>query len=173
MNDPCVRCGAVAVHTHHRKLRSQGGDDSPANLLRLCLECHTWVHANPAEAYETGYLVHSWDDPATIEVLEMIATDYAVGGHEKFETATHTEPAPGTTCVLCRRRVPHPKKKESPQSKVVAYRVPLDDAETHQEIIAATARELGLDEGKYHKWQTISYALACVLQGARFEEHGG
>jgi len=65
---PCRRCGAVSVHTHHRKLRSQGGDNSPANLIRVCAECHDWIHYNPAEAYEQGYLVKSWQNPEDVEI---------------------------------------------------------------------------------------------------------
>ena len=29
---------------HHKKLRSQGGDDSPENLMWLCLVCHGDEH---------------------------------------------------------------------------------------------------------------------------------
>ena len=59
-------CTGRAQHTHHRVLRSQGGDNSPANLIAVCLNCHTQIHANPGESYCRGYLVHQWDDPATI-----------------------------------------------------------------------------------------------------------
>lgn len=68
VGDWCVRCGQTAVHTHHRKLRSQGGGDEPANLIRLCLGCHTWAHSNPADAYASGYLVKSWQNPEDIPV---------------------------------------------------------------------------------------------------------
>jgi hypothetical protein len=34
-----------------------------ANIACLCRECHAHVHAHPAESYESGFLVHSWDDP--------------------------------------------------------------------------------------------------------------
>lgn len=64
----CRRCRGEAVHTHHRKMRSQGGDNSEANLVRLCVECHDWVHRNPAEAYATGYLVKSWQNPEEVPV---------------------------------------------------------------------------------------------------------
>lgn len=56
-------CTGRAVHTHHRKRRSQGGDGSPANLLAVCLNCHQQIHDHPALAYERGWLVHSWDEP--------------------------------------------------------------------------------------------------------------
>lgn len=57
----------MSVHRHHRKRRSQGGDDSPANLIELTPLQHEAVHRNPKLAYEHGLLVHSYDDPEDIE----------------------------------------------------------------------------------------------------------
>jgi hypothetical protein len=71
----CVRCGREACDVHHRQPKGMGGTSNEevafglANLISLCRECHSFVHANPLEAYKTGYLVHSWDDPETIAVL--------------------------------------------------------------------------------------------------------
>jgi len=45
-----------------------------ANLVSLCRECHSHVHANPAESYELGWLVHSWDEPA--ELLRRSKYDF-------------------------------------------------------------------------------------------------
>jgi len=54
---------------HHRKLRKHGGPDALCNLIALCSPCHNIapgsVHQNPADSYERGYLVKSWDDPLT------------------------------------------------------------------------------------------------------------
>lgn len=61
-------CEGRAAHTHHRKLRSQGGSDEPENLLRVCLACHHQIHIFPARSYELGLLVHGWDDPAEVPV---------------------------------------------------------------------------------------------------------
>jgi hypothetical protein len=33
------------LHVHHRVFRSQGGSDSPSNLITLCETCHTDLHA--------------------------------------------------------------------------------------------------------------------------------
>lgn len=52
------------LHLHHRKMRSQGGPDTAANLLLVCLGCHDYIHANPVEAYENGWLVPGWKDVA-------------------------------------------------------------------------------------------------------------
>lgn len=47
-----------AVHAHHIKRRSQGGDNSQWNLAHLCAHCHGWVHDHPAEAVKVGLLTH-------------------------------------------------------------------------------------------------------------------
>lgn len=69
----CVRCGAslesVPGSRHHRRPRSHAwaGLHLASNLILLCgsgtTGCHGWVHANPAQAYEEGLLVHSWQYP--------------------------------------------------------------------------------------------------------------
>lgn len=61
-------CTGRADHLHHRKLRKQGGDNSPANLWWCCLACHSFVHLNPALSYSKGWLVHPWDDPSEVLV---------------------------------------------------------------------------------------------------------
>lgn len=58
----------MSVHRHHRKLRSQGGDDSPENILYVTESFHRWIHANPGISYARGWLVKSWENPAEIPV---------------------------------------------------------------------------------------------------------
>lgn len=72
----CVVCGmslyAVSGSRHHRRPRSHkfGGLHLPANLILVCgsgtTGCHGKIHANPAWAYQMGYLVHSWDTPEKV-----------------------------------------------------------------------------------------------------------
>jgi hypothetical protein len=70
----CARCGSPIQggSRHHRKLR-RFGDHTAANLILLCgsgtTGCHGWVHSHVANSYETGYLVHSWDDPTEVPIL--------------------------------------------------------------------------------------------------------
>lgn len=54
-------CTGVGQQTHHRVKRSQGGKADPAILLRICNPCDVYIEANPAEAYEKGWLIRSWD----------------------------------------------------------------------------------------------------------------
>lgn len=46
----CRRCRSTAHLTvHHIMPRSDGGSDSPANLLTLCTPCHDWAEIETAE----------------------------------------------------------------------------------------------------------------------------
>ena len=47
-------CMVRAVQAHHKKLRSQGGDNSQDNLLATCRDCHVYLHNHPVECYENG-----------------------------------------------------------------------------------------------------------------------
>lgn len=51
-----VRCDRFGTQAHHIRRRSQGGTDTPANLLWVCGPCHAHIHDNPAEAYEQGWM---------------------------------------------------------------------------------------------------------------------
>lgn len=68
----CDRCGHGIVPSefqlHHRQLRSQQGDDTPANCIVLCWECHGWVHNHVAAARAQGFLVSAYSDPATTPI---------------------------------------------------------------------------------------------------------
>lgn len=71
----CERCGSPAQSPalHHRKLRSRGGKDELSNVVALHHACHNLttgsVHLSPKKATTEGWLVSSWDDPATTPVL--------------------------------------------------------------------------------------------------------
>lgn len=73
------------IHRHHRKRRSQGGDDSPTNVIDIPDSLHTWVHENPEKAYELGLLVKSHDDPA--EIVVTIPEELLKKPREKKERA--------------------------------------------------------------------------------------
>jgi hypothetical protein len=71
---------------------------------------------------------------------------------------------PGHTCPTCERRVPHPKKPSSPDTRVFSYRVPVDDAEAHAETRDAAAAFLGTQGRPHDVYWTLTFALAAVLQ---------
>ena len=55
-------------HLHHRKLRSQGGDNSPEKVVLLCFACYDWVHRNPDLARGRGFIVRSVGEPSLVPV---------------------------------------------------------------------------------------------------------
>lgn len=80
--DKCLRCLGPAVDVHHRRPKGMGGTSDKsiafglANLISLCRECHAWVHEHPEQGYLTGYLLHSWDDPARFPLLLKPGSTY-------------------------------------------------------------------------------------------------
>ena len=41
----CQNCGRLEnLEVHHKRMRSQGGDDSDVNLITLCHSCHANEH---------------------------------------------------------------------------------------------------------------------------------
>lgn len=73
----CVVCGGALHGTrgldwsvHHRKLRSQGGDNSPDNLISVCghgtAGDHGAIHAAPAKAQKAGWIVKRDQDPSQV-----------------------------------------------------------------------------------------------------------
>lgn len=53
-------CLGRASHMHHILMRSHGGKHEASNLLHVCAPTgHDFIHANPALAYEQGWLQRS------------------------------------------------------------------------------------------------------------------
>lgn len=52
-------CTDRAEVLHHRLMRSQGGGHHVDNLLHVSQRHHLRIHANPATAYERGWLIRS------------------------------------------------------------------------------------------------------------------
>jgi hypothetical protein len=62
----CEACLDEPGHNaHHRRLRSQGGRDDPANGVALCTGCHNLVHAHPRWARDVGLIVSAYADHPT------------------------------------------------------------------------------------------------------------
>lgn len=67
----CERCGCPAPNGawHHRRGRSVKDDHThcPCNGVWLCNVCHVDVHAHPAQAHHTGFLVSRHiEDPGSV-----------------------------------------------------------------------------------------------------------
>lgn len=65
--------GQDGLQIHHRRPRGAGGSrradtNQPQNLILLSAVDHAWVEANREEAFELGWLVSQWDDPAEVPV---------------------------------------------------------------------------------------------------------
>lgn len=150
------------VHKHHRKRRSQGGDDSPENIIDLTPEIHELVHRNPALAYEHGLLVHSYNDPAEIvpdiggflralEGRTPVGTETDQGLEEAMHTTPLGEEIPHRhegvekECPRCHgkgkvtEKPKDPSHEPSPERKKVtwAVRVPKDERENGYEVLEA------------------------------------
>ncbi|CAB0571863.1 HNH endonuclease [Corynebacterium diphtheriae] len=54
---PASHCTGTAEVLHHRHLRSQGGKDTPSNLVHICTRCHDWIHNNPKDAAALGLII--------------------------------------------------------------------------------------------------------------------
>lgn len=70
-NGYCEVCGFPGLlenmALHHRKLKSRGGKDTPANLILVHHSCHNLhtdsIHLRPANAEQKGWICPSWKDP--------------------------------------------------------------------------------------------------------------
>ena len=61
---PSVACWG-RLDPHHVLRRSQGGPDTPDNLVTLCRAHHEYVHGHPAEARALGFLRSPGGDSPT------------------------------------------------------------------------------------------------------------
>jgi len=69
----CEMCGRWgATNAHHRRNRSQGGDDELSNLLLLCgsgtTGCHGFVTTEPQIAKRMGWTVRRISSPREVPV---------------------------------------------------------------------------------------------------------
>lgn len=72
---------ALAVHVHHRKLRSQGGEHATDNLIHLRAACHDFAHRNPRSAQALGLIAPRHRDPADVPVKRL---EFVPSGLDEF-----------------------------------------------------------------------------------------
>jgi hypothetical protein len=82
----------------------------------------------------------------------------ASGGREK------NGPVPGSTCELCKRKVPHPRKSDSPVSRVKAFRIPADEREAFEGLLGAAEEIVGVHSQPFATYKVLLAALALVVQ---------
>lgn len=97
----CFKCGVILSDSwpgyshHHRKLRSQGGADTMENLIMLCgsgtTGCHGWVHANPLESRNNGWLVSAYWEPAEVPVVHHARGRVLLDSHGQLTDWTGPE----------------------------------------------------------------------------------
>lgn len=81
-NGYCERCGLPGLPEnmalHHRKLKSRGGKDTPANLILVHHGCHNLqtdsIHLAPAYATEKGWICPSWEEPHSFPMVKPDGT---------------------------------------------------------------------------------------------------
>jgi hypothetical protein len=59
-------CRYSKQHSHHRRMKSQGGSDDPSNLLDVYFSCHHEAHHNRDWAHRHGVILTAGDDPAVL-----------------------------------------------------------------------------------------------------------
>lgn len=55
----CIRCGGPGAELHHRQRRRDAGHPVEG-LIFVCRTCHTYIHANPDEARDNGWIVSAF-----------------------------------------------------------------------------------------------------------------
>lgn len=54
-------CNGQLEQVHHRKGRDGELLTNPEYLLGVCYPCHSYIHANPSESYERGWMIRRND----------------------------------------------------------------------------------------------------------------
>jgi hypothetical protein len=89
--------------------------------------------------------------PSLAEVIPVVAS-----------AAPHVHP--GEKCPTCERKVPHPKRATSPTSKTKSFRLPLDVADSYDELVEAAAEHLGIAKEPFAHFNAVNAGLVLVLQ---------
>lgn len=83
----CRWCGTVdEIQIHHVRYRSEGGPDTPRNLISICAECHALAHTNKKK-YQPILLLWLWlfyerEQEVTVEVcFRMVKWTQSDHGH--------------------------------------------------------------------------------------------
>ena len=61
-------CDETIDEFHHRRMRSAGGMGHLENCMGVCVTHHRIIHDSPKWAYDHGYLVSRYMDPAEVPI---------------------------------------------------------------------------------------------------------
>lgn len=199
LNKACPVTGEVTGLENHHVWRRSAGYPSwwvelpdgtvVGNRINLSSAAHYRLTVNKARiVYEDG--VFYWDEAGekvllrwqpprldgsaralgmTVQDTEGVWVNQDISPSPEFSG----EISPGHDCPTCKRRIPLPKKKSSPQTKVFSTRVPIDDVETFSELIDAAAEHAGAKSKPHHVYNTLLVGLALILQTPKEHLPGG
>lgn len=91
----CQRCGSPTPRGqfHHRRTRAvvDKHQHCACNGIWLCHTCHTWIHANPVKARDTGFIVSRYVEvPATVPAQTWMGLRHQhCNGHVVFADVSH------------------------------------------------------------------------------------
>jgi len=177
----CRGCGTGGqLHAHHLVGRGQSGDDVEGNIVGLCPTCHTKLHSGEAGVRERIRLSLDTDEMRYVlakkswlwldehyplpsesrgEAEASLATE-----HGEAAPVAHAGLAPGETCPTCERRIPYPRREDSPQSVVWSCRMPGDQRDVFLLNLESAADLLRVGSKPYHAFWTLLYALGFLGQ---------
>jgi len=96
----CVCCGRSVIGQPYslqaRKRRSQGGDNSPSNLITVLHACGERINSllDPLDEAR-GYRLRSWDDPELVPVSLALSTGSGLMVWLSPDGLLSSEPPPG------------------------------------------------------------------------------
>ena len=199
INKACPVTGEVTGLENHHVWRRSAGYPSwwvelpdgtvVGNRINLSSAAHYRLTVNKARiVYEDG--VFYWDEagekiplrwqPPKIDVVAL-DVGMTVQDTEGVWVNADISPSPefsgeippGEECPSCHRRIPHPKKKSSPQTRVFSTRVPIDDADTFKDLVDAAAEHMGIKERPHHVYNVLLTGVTLVLQSPKEHLPGG
>lgn len=106
--------------------------------------------------------LHGTTLPETVVLAER--TSESAPGQGEAGPNEHAGLPPGSTCIVCKRKVPYPRKSDSPVSRVKAFRIPADEREAFEGLLGAAEEIVGVHSQPFATYKVLLAALALVVQ---------
>ena len=173
LNDFCPVTGEPwNLENHHIWRRSAGypswwvelpDGEVVGNRIKLSPIAHERVTVNKARIVYEGTVYYWEENGERVPLRWQPPTMHRKTTSIPVRDVEHPV-EPGHDCPTCKRRVPIPKKKSSPTTRVFSVRVPVADAGSFDELIESLSEHLGIKSKPHHKFWAIHYAAAAALQ---------